>query len=108
MIAPDDCRSMADVRAGVDALDAQIVGLLGVRFRFMAAAARIKRNREDVRDEERKAAVIKNVLSHAANTGVPKDLIGALYEAIVEASIAYEFERYDERYPWTLHKKERP
>jgi isochorismate pyruvate lyase len=98
MIAPDDCQSMADVRAGVDALDAQIVSLLGLRFRFMDAAARIKRNREDVRDEARKAAVIRNALSHAGNSGVPKELIAPLYEAIIETSIAYEFERYDERY----------
>ena len=50
MIAPEDCKTMADVRAGVDALDRQIVTLIGERFRFMDAAARIKPERTDVRD----------------------------------------------------------
>ena len=58
MIPPEDCETMAEVRAGVDAVDLQIVELLGIRFRFMTAAARIKQDRGTVRDEERKALVI--------------------------------------------------
>ena len=42
---------MAEVRAGIDALDLEIVDLLAVRFRFMTAAARIKADRDAVRDE---------------------------------------------------------
>ena len=49
---------MADVRAGVDALDRQLVELLAVRFGFMRAAARIKAERSMVRDEARKTQVI--------------------------------------------------
>ena len=35
MILPEDCQTMVDVRAGVDAVDRQIVDLLAIRFRFM-------------------------------------------------------------------------
>ena len=38
---PEQCSSMAEVRAGVDALDQELVALLAERFRFMNAAARI-------------------------------------------------------------------
>jgi isochorismate pyruvate lyase len=97
MIAPEDCRSMIEVRAGVDEVDEKIVRLLGVRFRFMEAAARIKPNREDVRDEERKAAVIDHVRQCAGSAGVPLELAVRLYDMLIEGSIAYEFEKFDAR-----------
>ena len=96
-VNPADCRTMAEVRQGVDALDAEIVALIGERFRYMDAAARIKPVREAVRDEARKAEVLRNVAAHAAGAGVPGKTAADLYEQLVEASIAYEFERFDER-----------
>ncbi len=95
MIAPENCTTMSEVRAGVDALDEQIVALLAARTRFMDAAARIKNERKAVRDEARKAAVIAHALDAAARTGAPPALVRNVYEALVESSIAYEFERFD-------------
>jgi isochorismate pyruvate lyase len=92
---PDECRSMQEVRYGIDRLDEQMVALLGERFRYMDAAARIKLSREAVRDEARKAQVIANAVAAAGREGVPADLVAALYEMLVEASIAYEFDRFD-------------
>ena len=97
MIEPDDCRTIADVRAGVDALDEQIVTLLGARMRFMEAAARIKESRDQVRDEQRKAAVISHAQAVARKTGFPPSLVAELYETLVEASIAHELELFDAR-----------
>ena len=97
MKEPEQCESMVEVRAGVDALDSQIVALLAARFRFMSAAARIKQSRQEVRDEERKAAVLEHVRSEALNAGAPADLIVRLYDSLVEASIGYELERFDAR-----------
>ncbi len=95
MIEPEACRTMAEVRAGVDALDEQIVTLLGTRMRFMDAAARIKPDRTLVRDEVRKAAVIDHARCVAARVGFPPEVIADLYNRLVEASIAYEFDRFD-------------
>ncbi|HEX8583476.1 MAG TPA: chorismate mutase, partial [Allosphingosinicella sp.] len=47
-VKPADCRTMAEVRAGVDALDAKIVALIAERFGYMDAAARIKPERAAV------------------------------------------------------------
>jgi isochorismate pyruvate lyase len=96
-VDPAECRTMAEVRQGVDALDARIMALVGERFRYMDAAARIKPEREAVRDEARKAQVLANVAGHAAQAGVPAEVAADLYERLVEASIAYEFDRFDER-----------
>ena len=96
-VKPDQCATMAEVRQGVDRLDEQIVALLSERFRYMDAAARIKPDRALVRDEERKAQVIANVERIAAVEGAPVAAVAALYESLVESSIAYELERFDER-----------
>ena len=93
--APDDCRTMTEVRAGVDALDRELVALLARRFAYMRAAARIKPERAMVRDEARKAAVIGAARAEAQRLGAPDERIAALWETLVESSIAYEFEQWD-------------
>lgn len=94
-VSPAHCRTMAEVRHGVDRLDERIVELIGERFRYMDAAAGIKPERGQVRDEARKAEVLANVGRHAAAAGVPPGVAADLYERLIEASIAYEFDRFD-------------
>lgn len=95
-VKPAACGTMAEVRHGIDRLDEQIVALIGERFRYMDAAARIKQTRDTVRDEWRKAQVIDNAKGHARAAGVPEAVVGDIYERLVEGSIAYEFDRFDE------------
>ena len=92
---PEDCQTMAQVRAGVDALDRELVALFARRFAYMRAAARIKPERGMVRDEARKTAVIAAAGIEADRLGAPAERIAALWEALVESSIAYELERWD-------------
>lgn len=86
---------MAEVRAGVDALDADLVRLLARRFAYMRAAARIKDDRGAVRDEARKAEVIANAAALAGELGIPADLVADLWDRLVEGSIAYELDAWD-------------
>lgn len=92
---PDDCETMLDVRAGVDATDRELVALLDRRFGYMRAAARIKETRDTVRDEVRKAAVISNARSDAEARSLPGDVIEDIWERLVEGSIAYELVEWD-------------
>ena len=94
-LTPDECRTMTDVRAGVDALDSRIVALLADRFAYMRAAARIKPERSHVRDEARKAEVIVNAAMEAGKCGIPAEAIATMWETLVEASIAYEMAEFD-------------
>ncbi|MBC9034072.1 chorismate mutase [Sphingomonas sp. JC676] len=96
-IDPQNCTSMTEVRAGVDAVDRALIGLLQRRFGYMDAAARIKPERGLVRDEARKAQVIENVRAHARAAGIPEAPIADLWDRLVEASIAYELEKFDRR-----------
>ena len=94
-IDPADCSTMAEVRAGVDAVDRELVMLLTRRFAYMDAAARIKPARDHVRDEARKAEVIANARVGAMAAGLPADAVADLWEQLVEASIAYELDAFD-------------
>lgn len=96
-VSPADCTTMTEVRAGVDAVDRALVALLVERFGYMDAAARIKPDRDAVRDEARKAQVIANVRAAAVAGGIPADEIATIWDRLVEASIAYEFDAYDAR-----------
>jgi isochorismate pyruvate lyase len=94
-IDPKACTTMAEVRAGVDFIDQQLVVLLAQRFAYMDAAARIKDDRETVRDEARKAEVIANVRRAALDQRIPQDVVANIWDILVEGSIAYEYGRWD-------------
>jgi isochorismate pyruvate lyase len=95
LTAPADCETMAEVRAGVDRADRELMALLERRFGYMRAAARIKAERAAVRDEQRKREVIVAAVADAEARGLPGAAIGEIWERLVEASIAYEFEEWD-------------
>lgn len=92
---PEECQTMIDVRAGVDATDRELMTLLERRFGYMRAAARIKTDRNIVRDEARKAQVIEAARADAASRGLPADELAAIWNSLVEASIAYELVEWD-------------
>ena len=94
-VKPAACRTMEEVRDGIDRLDEEIVALIGERFRYMDAAAGIKQERDAVRDEARKAEVLGHVARLAHASDVPAEAALEVYERLIEASIAYEFERFD-------------
>ena len=88
---------MQEVRSAIDALDRRIVALLAERLRYVEAAARIKPNREAVRDEARKSDVIAHARAVALEQDFPVALAERLYELLVEGSIAHEYDRFDAR-----------
>ena len=95
IFSPERCQTMAEVRAGVDQVDRDLVALLVRRFGYMDAAARIKPDRGAVRDEARKTQVIDNVRGHARMAGLPETVIADVWDALIEGSIAYELGRFD-------------
>ena len=95
---PDECTTMAEVRQAVDATDRELMALIDRRFGYMRAAARIKGDRNTVRDEIRKAQVVDGVRQDAARRGLPAGPIGEIWNQLVETSIAYELAEWDQRH----------
>jgi len=86
----DQCTTMVEVRAGVDAIDEALVSLLARRQTYMDAAARIKPERSMVRDEARIEQVVSNVKAAAGPAGLSEELAEAVWRTLIEESIAYE------------------
>lgn len=93
--APEDCQTMIDVRAGVDALDRELVRLLVVRQGYMNAAARIKQDRDAVHDEARIEEVVSRVLATAKSEGLSADIAEPVWRKLIERCIAHEFVEWD-------------
>jgi isochorismate pyruvate lyase len=72
--------TMTDVREQVDRIDSEIIALMAQRFACMDAAARIKQDRNVVRDEARKAAVLQNVKQLAAAARIPVPTMAAIWK----------------------------
>ncbi|WP_417609435.1 chorismate mutase [Parasphingorhabdus sp.] len=88
--------TMNDVREQVDRIDSEIIALMAQRFACMDAAARIKQDRNVVRDETRKAAVLQNVKKLAEEARIPVPAMAAIWEMLVETSISYELQKWDQ------------
>lgn len=93
---PDACRTMADVRAGVDALDRELVRLLVRRQGYMDAAARIKTDRSTVRDNARVEQVVERVKAAAREAGLSEAIAEPVWRTLIERSIEYEFGVWDQ------------
>ncbi len=95
--APDPlaCETMKDVRAGVDEIDRMLVALITRRQGYMDAAARIKPNRNVVRDEARIQQVLDNVKAEAERHGLSWSIAEPVWREMMERCIAYEFEVWD-------------
>ena len=94
-VPPEACASMIDVRAGVDALDRELVALLAVRQRFMDAAARIKPSRDKVHDAARIEDVVAKVLARAREAGLSDAIAEPVWRLLIERCIAYELEQWE-------------
>lgn len=94
--APEDCETMEHVRAGVDALDRELVAMLTTRQGYMGAAARIKPTADDVRVPWRIEEVVEKVVAEASKTGLSKRIAEPVWRVLIEQCIEYELERWHE------------
>ncbi len=93
--SPETCKTMQDVREGVDTLDRELVRLLVTRQGYMDAAARIKDSRDSVHDAERIEDVVSKVLQTAKAEGLNPEIAEPVWRKLIERCIAHEFEVWD-------------
>lgn len=96
-VAPEEARTMAEVREGVDALDRALVALIAERQRYMEAAARIKPSREAIHDPARIEDVVTKVLESARAASLSPAIAEPVWRTLIARCIAHEFEVWDER-----------
>ncbi|WP_029527357.1 chorismate mutase [Polaromonas glacialis] len=86
----ENCRTMADVRRHIDALDERIVALIAERSGYVAQAARIKQDASQVHDQARIDFIVERVKAMATEQGAPEAVIEAAYRAMIDAFIEFE------------------
>ena len=90
LTAVQHCDTMADVRQHIDALDNRIVALLAERSGYVAQAARIKQNSDQIFDGPRIEFIIDRVRAQAREAGAPEAVMEATYRAMIAAFIDFE------------------
>ena len=95
-LPPSECTTMTEVRQGVDELDRALVALLAERQGYMDAAARIKQDRNVVRDVPRIEDVVAKVKAEAQRVGLSPAIAEPVWRLLIDRSIAYELSVWDQ------------
>lgn len=94
MRPPEDCANIDDVRESIDALDREVLRLLGRRARYVAAATRLKTDENSVRAPERQRAMPALRRRWAGEESLDPDFVEGLYGHIVSHFVAREMVRW--------------
>ncbi len=89
-----DCKSLEEVRANIDRLDRQIVGLLAERGGYVKQAARFKKTVEDVKAPRRVEQVIANAVALAREMSANPTVVERVYREMVAAFIDAELNEH--------------
>lgn len=91
MEPPEQCNDMTDLRAAIDALDAELVRMLVRRAAYIDRAAEIKQGAGlPARITDRVEEVVSNVRARAVAEGLDPDLVEAMWRQLIDWSIARE------------------
>ncbi|ABL71092.1 MULTISPECIES: chorismate mutase [Paracoccus] len=84
LVPPEAVAGLGDVRRGIDMIDARIVGLLGLRLRYVLAAADFKPDIASIPAPERVRQMLDERAAWAAEAGLAPDFIGPLFGQVAE------------------------
>jgi isochorismate pyruvate lyase len=90
MPAPADCYTKEEVRAEIDRIDSQLIGLLAERFAYVRRMAALKREPSDAYDRQRIEAILSRVRAEAEARGLDPDLAQSLWQQLIDWNVAYE------------------
>lgn len=90
MKPPEECASIEDVRHGIDALDREVIALLGRRARYVEVAAQFKTGESSVRAPERQRAMLEARRRWADEEGLSPEMIEKLYRTLISHFIDRE------------------
>lgn len=94
MKPPEDCESIEEVRREIDALDHEIITLIGRRARYVEATAQFKTSESSVRAPERQKAMLEQRRQWAEEEGLDPGVVEKIYQTLVEYFIQREMERW--------------
>jgi isochorismate pyruvate lyase len=97
VIPAANCRSMEDLRAQIDRIDRELVGLMAERQTYIERAAVLKTDRDTVHDSARIEDVVSKVIAEAKRQGLSPAIAEPVWRELIARSIALEFEAFDRK-----------
>jgi isochorismate pyruvate lyase len=91
--------SLSEIRAAIDAVDADLVRLLARREQLVRRAAPLKRDQQAVRAPGRVEQVVARARTHATTEGADPDVVERIYRAMVQAFIDMELTEHHRAAP---------
>lgn len=91
---PDDCSNMNEIRSEIDNIDYAIIQLLSIRFGYVKAASKFKKNTADVQASERFKSMLEKRQHWAEEQGLNGEVIKTLYSDLVKYFIAEELKEF--------------
>jgi isochorismate pyruvate lyase len=95
MTPPDRCSGLEEIRAGMDAIDREVIALIAQRVEYVRAAAKFKDSSANVAAPDRVAAVLKTRREWAEAAGLDGDTIEGLYHELVRYCVSEEHKRWE-------------
>ncbi|WP_410816790.1 chorismate mutase [Micromonospora sp. 050-3] len=86
--------TLTEIRARIDELDRELVGLLARREALVRLAAPLKSDAQAVRAPDRVAQVVARVRTLAGEAGAEPDLIERIYRGMIQAFIDMETDEH--------------
>ena len=90
-LSPEQCSSLAEVRSEIDCIDQEIIRLLALRSDYVREVVKYKAaTPQGIEAPERRAAVISTRREWAAEAGLSPDVVGDIYNRLVDYFIDEE------------------
>jgi isochorismate pyruvate lyase len=86
MKLPGACRNLADIRAGVNAIDRDLIRLLAKRQKYALAALRFKHDRKSIADPRHRRKMFAQRKSWALRGSLNPRMVQKIFQAIVDES----------------------
>ena len=92
---PEECRSLEEIREGMDALDREIIRILVQRVAYVKAAAKFKTSAAAVAAPDRVQKVLDTRRDWAIEAGLDGEVVRALYRGIVSYCVGEEKKHWE-------------
>ncbi len=89
-MTPSECRTREDIRREIDALDRELIALLGRRFGYIQRMSEIKQDPGEARIDSRVNDVLEKVTVLAEDNGLNPDLIAVMWTTLMDWNIEWE------------------
>ena len=88
--------NMPDLRKELNQIDSSLLSLFKERFDLIHEASIIKKDTNEIRDYERIEEVIYGIRTQSKNLGLDPNSMEYLWRFLIELSIRYEIDHFDD------------